>query len=50
MAIGTRINVSTDFFAIHLRDMKVSEFVQSAAYFARAFRTLLVGKFDDRDL
>lgn len=47
MAIGKQINAPTDFFAIHLRDMKVSEFVQSAAYFERAFRTLLVGKFDD---
>jgi hypothetical protein len=26
MAIGKRINVPTDFFAIHLGDMKVSDY------------------------
>ena len=47
MAIGKRINVPTAFFAIHLGDMKVSEFVQSAADFARAFGTSQIWKFDD---
>jgi len=47
MAIGKRINVPTDFFAIHLGDMKVSDYVQRAADFARAFGTSQIGKFDD---
>jgi hypothetical protein len=47
MAIGKRINVATDFFAIHLADMKVSDYVQSAADFAPTFRASQVGKFDD---
>jgi hypothetical protein len=47
MAIGKRINVPTAFFAIHLGDMKVSEFVQRTADFARAFGTSQIWKFDD---
>ena len=54
MAIGKRINVPTDFFAIHLGDMKVSDCVQRAACsvqraadFARAFGTSQIWKFDD---
>jgi hypothetical protein len=47
MAIGKRINVPTDFFAIHLADMKVSDYVQRAADFARPFGTSQIWKFDD---
>ena len=47
MATGKRINVPTAFFAIHLGDMKVSDYVESAVDFAREFGTSQVGKFDD---
>ena len=35
------------FLAMCLGDMKVSDYVQRAADFARAFGTLQIGKFDD---
>jgi hypothetical protein len=47
MAIGKRINVSTEFFAMCLADMKVSDYVLRAADLARTFGTLQIGKFDD---
>ena len=46
MAIGKRINVPT-VFAMCLADMKVSDYVQRAADFARAFGTSQIWKFDD---